>query len=110
MSPVNPMGPPNHGAPLSAPGDVITKSYLDQLVSGGSDMSSTLTLPEVEDLKKRMTLMEARLNGLVDAIALNHVGHPVGGHSDACWSCKILDSEKGLKVANRLMEDSGVPQ
>ena len=111
---MNPMGPPitpigSHiaSAPAAVPQDIVTKSYMDQVIGSSADFSQTI--PDVEDLKKRMMLMETRLNTLIEAIALNHVGHPVGGHSDACWSCKILDAEKGLKVANRLMENAEVP-
>ena len=92
-----------------APQVVVTKSYLDNLVAANGSGDISMSMPDIEDLKKRMSTVETRLTNLIEAIALNHVGHPVGGHSDSCWSCKILDAEKGLKVANRLMEGTEVP-
>lgn len=81
----------------------ILPSDMDAFDAGG------VTIEGLEQVKKRVDVLERRLENLIEAISINHVGHPPEGRSDACWSCKVVESAMGLRVAHKLMSESPPP-
>lgn len=53
----------------------------------------------------RFDLEEAneKIRRLTEAIELNHVKKPDGTCEEKCWSCAIVETAKGVRVAEELM-------
>lgn len=88
-----------HGEP---PPNKVEQCFPDDAL-GGMDLNS----PRLDELEKKVVVLEAVVSGLLEAIDLNHVGHAAEERSDQCWSCKVRETLNGLNVARKLMEKTG---